>query len=492
MKKYTNLISIISLFVISIILFGCGKTQFTKETHKRELEFTRQFEMLTCEKPYGKLCVETEDEEEARKVEAFVDNCFKISGAETGDDKCTLYFLTSFPAAELTMADQDNFVFSLDDVINNDGSTSFERLLTHVAGCDMWISYGLSGAGTEVNNEELKEYYSIEENRAQLSLSGVRFIKDFQEEEEYEKVKQTAISVIKYAKKKGYKNINSISENKTEIINGWLESIGVDYSIEESYEDKVKFFVGPESEKLDYILIDNLVLYRNGSPYTDHNTKDINDLEYHFSYIADDLKGVRDFIISNNILDSETVNRRIVCEWNETNRLGTSFAHPDGDKILLQAWQSLPHEYTHIYFTTLGRTNHEFLNEGIAEYLGAYLNSTCERMAYSSYLNDERYSEDPGCILIKASKIDISENIDLMAMNRVLLKDKDFVEKHCYPLFNEDGWTYEESGVFVGYLIENYSVDEFMKIFTCEGRSNEENEAELQKYVDEWRESLNN
>ena len=67
------MIHIISLFVISIILFGCGKTQFTKETHKRELEFTRQFEMLTCEKPYGKLCVETEDEEEARKVEAFVD-----------------------------------------------------------------------------------------------------------------------------------------------------------------------------------------------------------------------------------------------------------------------------------------------------------------------------------------------------------------------------------------------------------------------------------
>ncbi len=65
MKNRINLITFYTIIAFSIFLCGCGKTQFTKETHKREADFTRQFEMLACEKPYGKLCIETEDENEA-------------------------------------------------------------------------------------------------------------------------------------------------------------------------------------------------------------------------------------------------------------------------------------------------------------------------------------------------------------------------------------------------------------------------------------------
>ncbi len=489
MKNRINLITFYTIIAFSIFLCGCGKTQFTKETHKRELEFTRQFEMLTCEKPYGKLCFETDDEEEARTVETFIDNCFKVAGIEDVNNKCTLYFLTSFPANELQMAGENMFIFSLDDVINNNGNASFGRLLTYVAGCDMWISCGLAGEDTDVNEEELKEYYSNEDNRAQLSLAGLRFIDVFQDEEEIEKVKQTAIAVVKYAKKKGYKNINSISDNKAEIINGWLKSIGVDYSLEECSADKVKYFVGPEDEKLDYILIDNLALYIKGSPYNGWEVNNINQLDRYFSTISDDLKGIRDFVTDNNILDNEAVNKPVRCEWSGAHALGTSFAKPDSNTILLQAWVALPHEYTHIYFTYLNRTNHEFLNEGIAEYLGSYLNGTAMREYYVSYYTDEANKDDPAYDLINEN-MDVTENFDLMTESRLFIKSSDFLDEYAVPLLSEDGWSYQESGVFVGYLIENYSVDEFMKIFTSEGRDMEENEAVLQRYVDEWRESL--
>ncbi len=489
MKNRINLITFYTIIAFSIFLCGCGKTQFTKETHKRELEFTRQFEMLTCEKPYGKLCVETEDEEKARTVETFVDNCFKVAGIEDVNNKCTLYFLTSFPTNERTMAEENIFVLSLDDVINNNGNVSFGRLLTYVAGCDMWISCGLAGEDTDVNEEELKEYYSNEDNRAQLSLAGLRFIDVFQDEEEIEKVKQTAIAVVKYAKKKGYKNINSISDNKAEIINGWLKSIGVDYSLEECSADKVKYFVGPEDEKLDYILIDNLALYIKGSPYNGWEVNNINQLDRYFSTISDDLKGIRDFVTDNNILDNEAVNKPVRCEWSGANALTTSFANHYSDLIYLQVWEVLPHEYTHLYFSDLNRTNHDFLNEGIAEYVGTYLNATSMRERYASYYTDEANKDDPRYKLV-TENMDITEDYNLMDSDRIYIKNPDFYDKYASPLFYEDGWSYQEGGVFVGYLIENYSVDEFMKIFTCEDRDMEENEAVLQRYVDEWRESL--
>ena len=68
--------------------------------------------------------------------------------------------------------------------------------------------------------------------------------------------------------------------------------------------------------------------------------------------------------------------------------------------------------------------------------------------------------------------------------------EKEEDENACYPLVDNSGWTYEESGSLVEYIVENYSFKDFIKAFACEGRAEEENDEIIQKYIDEWRESL--
>ncbi len=487
MKNRINLITFYTIIAFSIILCGCGKTQFTKETHKREDYFARQFEILTCEKPYGKLCVETEDEKEAAKVEEFVDKRLKASGVDYDGKEYTLMFVSTLPPKGMALADQNILVFPIDDVINGNGNESAQRMLYFMEKCDYWIAYGLAYMNSEADEEALREYYSNLDNLAVLNLSGIRFFDYYQDEDECKIAKQTAIAVVKYASSKGYKSVDSITTNKSELINGWLNSIGVTYSYDGEYKDKVTYYRDLADDDLECIRIDNLIIFlRKGEL---HDITDVGHMEEYFFHVPDDLAAIRKYVFEKGIAGFEEVNRPITCHKSEIKEATYSYAYLE-DKIDLQYWESLPHEYVHIYFSKYNTKDNNFLNEGIAEYLGSMNNNYYMRNTAYEFYQTDLYKEHYGIRLGDPNLIKSVEDVNVSEIYRLQIKEKENDEKACRPLNDESGWTYEESGSLVEYIIEKHSFDDFMKAFTCEGRDKDENDAIIQEYIDEWREDL--
>lgn len=487
MKNRINLITFYTIIAFSIFLCGCGKTQFTKETHKREDLFARQFEMLTCEKPYGKLCVETEDENEAAKVEGFVNKRLKATGINLDDNKYTLMFVSAVPPKSMALSDQNILVFPIDDVINGDGNNSAQRMIYLMGNCDYWISYGMAYMDTEIDNEALRAYYSDDENLPALNMTGIRFFDYYQDEDECEIAKQTATAVVKYASEKGYKTIDSIASNKSELINGWLSSIGVTNTFDGEYFDKAIYFKNPDDDDLECFRIDNVsILLRKGDVCDIDN---IDDLEEYLFYVPDDLSAIRNCIIDNGILDPEEVNRPITCHKNEMKGATYSYAMLD-DKIYLEYWKSLPHECVHVYLGKFTTARNNFFNEGVAEYLGSMKYNHAERYNTYKLFQNGLYKDCAGLREINPDEIKSVDDVNLSEIYRLKIKEKEEDENACYPLVDNSGWTYEESGSLVEYIVENYSFKDFIKAFACEGRTEEENDEIIQKYIDEWREDL--
>ena len=487
MKKHINLIFFYTIIVFSFFLCGCGKTQFTKETHKREDFIARQFEMLTCEKSYGKLCVETEDEGEAAKVEDFVDKRLKTSGINVEDGGYTLMFLSTLPSKTAVLTDQNILVLSIDDVINGNGNDSAQRMIYFMGKCDYWISYGLANIELETDDEVLKEYYSNPENLATLNMSGIRFFDYYQDKNECEIAEQTSIAVVKYAYKNGYKTIDRIASGKNELINGWLDSIEVDTSYDGEYKDKVIYYKNSKDDDLECIRIDNVeILLRKGEL---SDITDVDEIEDYFFHVADDLSTIKNYVVEKGVVDPDEANRPITCHKNEMKYADYSYAYSD-DRINLQYWESLPHEYVHIYFSKYKTKDNNFLNEGIAEYLGSMNNNYFMRNTAYEFYQTDLYKEHYGIRLGDPNLINSVEDVNVSEIYRLQIKEKENDEKACRPLRDNSGWTYEESGSLVEYIIEKHSFDDFIKAFTCEGRDKDENDAIIQEYIDEWREDL--
>ena len=452
------------------LLAGCSKVSFVKETHKRDSIITRQFDMLTCEKPYGKIHVETLDENEAKQVIKFVDECIADAQIEGNSENNELFFIKNPTNDMFSLLNVNTVVIPLEPILSGEIVNVKTNLIYLMSDCDYWVAYGMASCDEKKSIDSLRGYYGEQDNCAQLNLSGVRFFDLFQDQNNCEMVKETAKAIVKFAKKKGYSSPRKITEEKNKIINEWLNSLELDYQYQYFLTDNVKYITNSKTGSLDYILIDNLVLDIAGDPYSGTFVRDIDDMEDYLAYISEDIKGIQDYFIRNNVDEIEkTIQKKITCHKVCAEKYRTSFAQPERESIVLLQWNTLPHEYVHILFNPYFKGDCKELKEGMAEYLGTNKYNHKVKEMYYAWLNqeDSYYAQIGEEIGIKS--ITSQEDLDIENIVRLILRNQDVKEKVCRPLNGEnEEWTYEECSDFVAYIIKKYSFGKILEIAKLE------------------------
>ncbi|MBO4809208.1 MAG: hypothetical protein J5537_09210 [Lachnospiraceae bacterium] len=487
-EGYKQVILYVFLFTCLAFLTGCSKESFVKETHKRDNIISRQFEMLTCEKPYGRIHIESLNEEEALQVSRFVDECMSEAQIESDKGDYELFFLHNPTNENFALFDSNILVIPLDQILLGEITYTKTNLIYWMSNCDYWVAYGMAASGEE-QIDDLAEYYRKEDNCKQLNLSGARFFDIFQSNDDCEMVRETAKAIVKYAKGKCYSSSQEITENKNHIINEWLKSLDLEYQYEYSLYDKVKYIANSETGGLNYIIIENIVMDIAGDPYSGTFVKDINDMERYLSNISEDIEGIQDFFINNNVNEIEQfMQKKIACHKVGAEKYRTSFVQPESETIVLLQWNTLPHEYVHILFNPCFAGDSIELKEGMAEYLGTYkYNHKIKEMFYD-WLNQEDSYYAPIGDEIGIKSINSENELDIERITHMILQNCEVKEKVCRPLNDKtEEWTYEECSDFVAFVINRYSVKKMIELAGLE-------ESEQRKAIDallpEWEETF--
>lgn len=507
MKRKIGII-LFALF-FSFILQACAKDKFVSDSHKRDDMISRQFDMICCEKDYGTVCVETTDEAAAREVVKNIDNALKnIELQPAENEKQTIYVLNSVPSLSLSIVGENIIFADYEEVISGDASYIVQELLYRYYNCDYWISYGLAHRNDDVDLEELKQYYSNSDNRFQLQLYGNHFFETFQDANQCNMVKNTAVSLMQdicASKKRITKDIvNEIENDKEEAINSWLEALGLagDFKANsELTEDHLTYY--SFDDELFYITLENIVIQIEGSPYNPACIRDIAEMDEYFSYTQQDILDLNAFVENNDILGALTdCDKRRVCYKYENSAGRVSLSFKETQTIQLITWDAFVHENVHFYLAAFGDHGYVGIEEGLCEYLGSMKFNGCrKRMACEYYLSGWDYFEKERNAYENIKPMD-EDNFDIELFYHLWAQSIYNGEKDSHEAGQnmEDvaaytgvdrieeftDMTYMECEDYVAYVVNNYGLDEVLRLLSTDDTNREENEKLIRQYLEEW------
>lgn len=506
------------MLVSVILLTGCvgEKETFIKETHRRDENISRNFEMLTME--YGNMVYHTEiaqadkesenldsyEEEllEVKNLVSKIDKAAKTFSIKNADKYKDIYFVENAPEGGIYF--YNNAVLIDKTIMETDQFAS--NLIGLLYDCEEWVGYGMNGYinGVTADEEFLKEYYSKEENIADLSLFGGKFYELNEDEEERKAMQQTAVSLFAYiAKEKAVRTLFETDSSGTEQIvewkNEWLQernSLGVYENEREAIARNVRFYLGNEEYPVR-MYWNQCIFHLDKTAMSLIDIENMADFETETLFALEDATGI-DAYLYENLSDDlykeiEKNKTTYYCYFRDTKITGKSYAATELGWVSLTNMVSFPHEYAHMLTgtQTFGMDS-AWLVEGLAENLGAVRygksNARSYAKAWGEYL--EMLKENPGeqadwflkvdDLYCKSGGIYTEDGFDFRLFEKALVymtkttdnaQEKPWIKWYeLESIYNREikngtgSWSYEESELFVDYLIGQYGIEKVMEL----------------------------
>lgn len=365
---------------------------------------------------------------------------------------------------------------------------------------DMWQCVGLSdfifeNKSKTLDTDELKEYYSKQENINTLSMFPAYFIEEFADEETRKAARTTADLLTKYiVDKEGIEEYLN-NGNNVEYRNQWMQSM--EMKEEYPWNDKEIALLSNIEFKSseEYPLILNVDNWNYNFQTTDwlQNADDM------LAFWMKTLQGYQELLgkfQEDSLLETEQLQKTL----NEEKQIylldtgdGTSIT--DGNIIKLRVANSIWHEMVHVFIPVSSVENKRWLSEGIAEYYGLQIQNkygiAVSKGGVYNYLTNDLDETDTKSETIFRKKVidyylkysglplneeDINEELIYEAWGMVatcnpeLISDIYIVDTPIADIREEwrqsklenkkgNSLSYPEAYVFIKYLIENYGVD---------------------------------
>ena len=522
MKKYRGKTKITGLFLcmltLMLLLGGCTgeKGTIIREIHKRDENISRNFEMLTME--YGSMVYHTEiavadkesknlvsyEEEllEVKNLAGKIEKAAKAFSLEKADNYTDIYFVENAPEGRIYFY-KNAVLIDKEILATNQFASSLIGLLYD---CEEWVGYGMNGYINDVAADEvfLKEYYSKEENIADLSLFGGKFYELNEDEEERKAVQETAISLFAYiAKEKDVKVLFETDNSSTEQIvtwkNEWLQkrnSQGIYENERETVARSVRFYPG-NWEYPVRMYWNQCMFHLNETAMALINVTNMSDFESEALLALEDAAGIDTYLCENLPTDlyKEIEKNKVIyyCYFRDTKITDKSYAATELGWVSLTNMVSFPHEYTHMLTgtQTFGRDS-AWLVEGLAENLGAVRygksNARDHAKVWGEYL--ELLKENPGeqadwffkvdDLYRKLGGVCTEDEFDFRLFEKALVytmkatvnaQEKPWITWYeLESVYNTEikngtgSWSYEESELFVAYLMERFGIEKVMQL----------------------------
>ena len=494
MKKYRGKTKITGLFLcmltLMLLLGGCTgeKGTIIREIHKRDENISRNFEMLTME--YGSMVYHTEiavadkesknlvsyEEEllEVKNLAGKIEKAAKAFSLEKADNYTDIYFVENAPEGRIYFY-KNAVLIDKEILATNQFASSLIGLLYD---CEEWVGYGMNGYINDVAADEvfLKEYYSKEENIADLSLFGGKFYELNEDEEERKAVQETAISLFAYiAKEKDVKVLFETDNSSTEQIvtwkNEWLQkrnSQGIYENERETVARSVRFYPG-NWEYPVRMYWNQCMFHLNETAMALINVNNMSDFESEALLALEDAAGIDTYLCENLSADlyKEIEKNKVIyyCYFRDTKITDKSYAAMELGWVSLTNMVSFPHGYTHMLTgtQTFGRDS-AWLVEGLAENPG--------EQADWFFKVDDLYRKLGGVCTEDEFDFRLFEKALVYMMKATVnAEEKPWITWYeLESVYNTEikngtgSWSYEESELFVAYLMERFGIEKVMQL----------------------------
>lgn len=400
----------------------------------------------------------------------------------------------------------ENKVFcSTSDIENED--YQYQLVRSYFGISNPCINLGLTGyiKDKEYDTNVLKTYFSKEENLELLHLFGPRFMKDWNEKEDYVIAEMTAIALIKFIiQEKGIKQLNDIDET---VKNAWLKEIGSPFTY---HNNEIKY------DNFKYIQDENNVkIYTDDAMYNIDKTEYFNTAKQVENLIVTQIKWKKELkeylqIHAPEYYNSHDFDMTIPYSINKRNSTEEHNKAHNNIINLLNNDGAVFHELGHIFFPLQVV---DMKREGIAEYTSLILCPYDQRReVYSNIIFEDRIHDEylPYGVSVKLyyeryckkdnysnSVINMEYLIDALAI--ATLKNEYFSELTTFSTSIKDVYkaeseiegnelTYIQSCSFISYLCNQYSFDTVLSycttLKTCEDVFHKDYEELKEEWLD--------
>jgi hypothetical protein len=382
---------------------------------------------------------------------------------------------------------------------------------------DPAMIHGLEGYvfGESADVNALKKYYSEAEDISVLSLFGARFYEAWNTEEEIELAKETAVGLVGYL----------IGQDKSDLIlsqtvsmdekNEWLKSMGVNRTYENPYELPFVPFTFGKSKEHSLIIDSNQAKYYMSSVVQFSTAKEVEEFVY------------KDYDGRNYILNYLKENAPNQFEYfhidtkpqyfisNKFRKVG-GVARPGG-KVELAMHTVHLHEYIHVLTGGNRGASKYWMEEGLAEYLSwviypdnymvkiDFMNATAESLPDSSeyYVKSMNYYKENGG---EFGTGNINARLYADACAYGVLNSKENLPSNAQSIGSAYGLderyrgngnelTYTQACSFAAYLVDKFSLDDYLAYHIGEKKNQRFEDAfgvSYQEAKQEWLDYLYN
>lgn len=486
-------------------LIGCSnKNTFTESSHPRSEFYNAVFDTM-C-KTEGNLTVhiaegiyeEETAEEVFQQVKEDYDKLIEVTGQK--ENPVTVYIVSKTIVGKVYCAENEIYC-TPSDLETEDFRTYLVKETLNLT--DMWQCVGLSdfifeNKSKTLDTDELKEYYSKQENINTLSMFPAYFIENFNDDATLKIAKDTACQLTKFIIEKDGMEKYLSSANDDEYRNLWLESLGVKEKIPWE-EDQLKYLKNIEFEMSEQY---PLILSREHWNYYFNTTEWLQNSDEMFQFWMKANAGY-DYLLEcfneYQLLDNEIIQSKMqeekqiyLQDFNEVykdNRDG----YVIGNEVYIQNVSPIWHEMVHVFIPNTSEEEKIWLSEGVAEYFGLKVQDKYEQSISKDrafiFLTYEIQEDDIGDAFtfqkmaidyykkysgLPADENDISEAllIKSIAVTAILHPELDSdiymiktsvaetgLRENRVEKSGGNALSYAEASVFVEYLADTYGMD---------------------------------
>jgi len=388
--KIKKCISILLVFIISLLsLAGCS-VSFRQGVHKRDEDYDRQFNTYYISKDNIEFNVEARiyDESTARDLyDTVLADYNTIQSFLPADTPIKVYVVENTITNEV-FVNENNLYCTTTDIANR--SYLYGLVSAYLGTMEPWKIYGIYNYifGDKIDTSSLADYYNDEENMLTLSLFAAFFNTAFSDENTIDIAVKTATSFASYlVEEYGIQAILScgFSNNYRQ---EWLNSISVNKNYEMPYDlSWLDQAVYSKSDSYPLVITVQNHIFKL-SPLT-NETDPMNTPQLVIKVLSDYQVGMTN-ILSYIEDNAPTQYDKILSRWEDKicyyfdNNIELSYARPYVKEIYILCPSALFHETIHILTHPLVGEYEIWKSEGMAEYL-SYFDDTINDRENAAY-----------------------------------------------------------------------------------------------------------
>lgn len=531
---WKNVCTLLLITAVILSFIACNDNESTNNrlhynelTHKSNDIIQGNFKLLTTETDHAiyYFTSGTSEEKATSCVNQMEESITKLHQLILKNDKkINIYILENKLILEAYNV-EDNLVMNLDTFENKE---YFPALVSSYYGCkEAWISYGISELmiNNSIDKSSLTAYYSMDGSMNTLGLFGGRFLEFFCSNEEVDRAKNTAASLVDYIiNTYGPEELLHLLQNplkEKEVLgidyitlkNDWLSSINVNKTYQYPYEGEFIGLQFTSSNKYPVIIKTDSMTYNfpEDSKSIGIIESGIDEIEAFFHYALDGQERLEEYLDDNvqNANNDIDLSQKITCIF--TSKVSMSFADARTGTVSFIGDNAYLHELVHLYIPIRDEKN-IWIYEGISEYLGRiiisdlwryYVHYNWQESLSTPKDSDDIYSES----IKKFKSVYEAKGGSLRSMDLISPRLYYDIESlltitgegkynsgaptmgEAYPniqLKQGKDLTYPQSGSLVAYLVDQYSLDDVIAVCGDYASFEETFGKTFDQIVDEW------